>query len=227
MPTTKPLTDAQIDALFDFVKSKYVDFYDVQVELVDHLASEVETRMAETPGVTFEAALQQVYRGFGIFGFSDLVEQKQIAVNKHSRVLWWRCVKSLFRLPMLVGSLLGGMLILIAYDYFEPITFVHANALFSFIAVVAVAIYYFNNGTSKKYKLTSLQYSGALHFWNMVHFYPVYFFSKAFIDFYPAKVYSLLVPLLCWLSWIAFTANFLGYRKLIEVARQQFPTAFA
>ncbi len=227
MPTPTPLTDEQIGTLFKFVKSKYVDFYDVQIELVDHLASEVEQRMAEAPGVTFDAALQQVYRGFGIFGFSDLVEEKQKAVNKQSRVLWWESVKHLFRLPMLIGSLIGGMIVFVGFDSLNPVTFVHTNAVLSCLAVIGIVVYFFKTSPSKKYKLTPLQYSGALYCWNLIHFHPIYFVSKGFIDYYPPEVYSVLVPLLCWASWIGFTASALGYKKLTEECRKQFPLAFA
>lgn len=222
-----PLTDEQIDTLFKFVKSKYVDFYDVQVELVDHLASEVETRMTETPGVPFEAALQQVYSGFGIFGFSDLVEEKQNAVNTQSRHLWWESVKSLFRLPMLIGSIIGGMVIFIGFEFFNPRTFIQTNAALSFFAVLGVITYFFKNSPSKKYKLTPLQYSGPLFTCNQIHFYPVYFINQCLLDFYPSETYSVLIPALCFVSWIGFVAGALAYEKLVAESRKQYPLAFA
>ena len=40
----KKLTEAQIDELFSFCKRKGVKHYDLQIELVDHLASSIEQR---------------------------------------------------------------------------------------------------------------------------------------------------------------------------------------
>lgn len=36
------LNDDQIQSLFDFTKKKLVHFYDLQIELVDHLAASIE-----------------------------------------------------------------------------------------------------------------------------------------------------------------------------------------
>ena len=227
MSTLTPLTDQQIDTLFKFVKSKYVDFYDVQVELVDHLASEVEQRMAEVPGVTFESALQQVYRGFGVFGFNDLVEQKRKAADNRARVLWWKGVKDLFRLPFLVGSLLGGMIIWIGFDGLEAENFLLINAILALLAIVINAVNIYKRRPSLGYKITSYQYNGIVHFWNMFHFQAMFYFTKWMFEGYPYEVYSVLIPLLCWVSWIGFTANILSFEKLIAESQKQFPLAFA
>lgn len=222
-----PLTDQQIDALFNFVKSKYVDFYDVQVELVDHLASEVEARMAETPGVTFDGALQQVYGGFGIFGFSDLVEEKQKAADKRARVLWLKCVLDLFRLPFLIGSALGGILVWTSFNALETKNFLIINAALALIAIMVNAVAMYKSRPSRDYKITSYQYNGMIHFWNMFHFQVAYFFMDWMYVGYSYERYSVLIPLLCWASWIGFTANILSFEKLIAESRKQFPLAFA
>ena len=39
------LTHKQIDQLFAFTKKKMVRYYDLQVELVDHLAARIEEEM--------------------------------------------------------------------------------------------------------------------------------------------------------------------------------------
>ena len=222
-----PLTDEQIDALFQFVKSKYVDFYDVQVELVDHLASEVETRIAETPSVTFDAALQQVYRGFGIFGFSDLVEEKQNAADKRVRVLWMECVGKLFRLPFLAGSVLLGILLFVMFDYFGSKFFIQFNAGVALLAIISSVIYFLKNRPQKGFKLTTLQYNAILHFWHTAHFNTIFLVTKWLKEGYSYEIYSVLIPLLCWVSWVGFTANMLGFKKLAEESRKQFPLAFA
>lgn len=38
----KQVSPAQVEALFKFFRSKYVHYYDVQIELVDHFASAIE-----------------------------------------------------------------------------------------------------------------------------------------------------------------------------------------
>ncbi len=42
------LTEAQIEELYAFTRKKYVEHYDVQTELVDHLATSIEEKMSES-----------------------------------------------------------------------------------------------------------------------------------------------------------------------------------
>lgn len=79
----KRLSKQQIEQLFAFTKKHYVEFYDVQVELVDHLANAIEEQWKENPTISFEDALQTEFKKFGIFGFTGLVEQKQTELHKH------------------------------------------------------------------------------------------------------------------------------------------------
>ena len=36
------LTTTQIQSIFDFTTTKYIKYYDVQLELVDHIANRIE-----------------------------------------------------------------------------------------------------------------------------------------------------------------------------------------
>lgn len=87
------LTQEQTDYLFDFCRKHRVRYHDLQVELVDHLASSIEEQWKEKPDLSFEAALDRVYRGFGIRGFAGVVEEKQKAIQRESR----RVIKTLMR----------------------------------------------------------------------------------------------------------------------------------
>lgn len=100
----KQLTTEQIDALFVFTKKHLVEHYDVQVELVDHLANAIEAQWKVNPNILFEDALQKEYKNFGVFGFSGLVEQKQASLQNH----YWKIIKkefmSFFSIPKILLS---------------------------------------------------------------------------------------------------------------------------
>ncbi|WP_177761641.1 hypothetical protein [Flavobacterium sp. I3-2] len=100
----KKLTQEQIDQLFVFTKKHLVEHYDVQVELVDHLANAIEAEWEINPNISFTEALQKEYKNFGVFGFSGLVEQKQAALQNH----YWNIIKnemqSFFTIPKIVIS---------------------------------------------------------------------------------------------------------------------------
>lgn len=119
------LSEEQIERLFKFVESKYVDYYDVQVELVDHLASAIEEKISEEPKKEFEVALREVYRSFGVMGFSALVMAKQDAMSKERMRLWWKEFKSWFALPKIVltAFFLGGIYFLSEAGYARNIVY--------------------------------------------------------------------------------------------------------
>ena len=92
----KRLTNQQIDQLFTFTKKHYVEHYDVQVELVDHLANAIEDQWKENPNILFQDALQTEFKKFGIFGFTGLVEEKQAELHSYYyKMIWNELVKFL------------------------------------------------------------------------------------------------------------------------------------
>lgn len=99
------LTKENIEYLFFYCGKHFVKYYEVQVELVDHLANAIESKMAADPKLTFEKALDEVHQSFGVRGFAPLVSEKQIAVEKQSRKLFWKLFKDQFRWPKILGFL--------------------------------------------------------------------------------------------------------------------------
>lgn len=79
----KRINKDQINQLFAFTKKHLVEHYDIQAELVDHLANAIEEQWKENPDILFEDALNKEYKNFGVFGFSGLVEQKEGALRKY------------------------------------------------------------------------------------------------------------------------------------------------
>ena len=99
------LSKEQIDQLFLFTEKKLVRYYDLQVELVDHLATRIEEEMEADKNLGFELALQKVYATFGIFGFAHIVQEKQNALQKRSFHLWINELKSFVTFPKVIFTL--------------------------------------------------------------------------------------------------------------------------
>ena len=139
----KQLTTQQIDALFAFTKKHLVEHYDVQVELVDHLANAIEAQWAENSTISFEDALQKEYKNFGVFGFSGLVDQKKAALQNH----YWKLIKkefvSFFSIPKIVLSVVLFYIVFQLYSnpstMNEMMWFVLKSILF--IGTLAIWIY--------------------------------------------------------------------------------------
>ena len=105
------LTKEQIAALFIFTDKKMVRWYDLQTELVDHLATAIERKMSENPTCSFEDALAYVYAGFGIFGFAKIVQMKEVQLRKENKRLWHYFFKLQLHWPNVVRSIFIASLI--------------------------------------------------------------------------------------------------------------------
>ena len=105
------LSAEQIEQLFNFTKKHYVEHYDVQVELVDHLANAIEDQWKENPNILFEDALQTEFKKFGIFGFTGLIEQKQSDLHKYYNKMLLRELLKFISIPKAIITVAMYLLI--------------------------------------------------------------------------------------------------------------------
>lgn len=96
------LTEQNIGNLYKFTRQHYVEHYDVQTELVDHLANDIEQIWDKNPTLSFEQARDISFKKFGIFGFMDVVDQKIVQLNKKYFKLILSFVKQWFMLPKII-----------------------------------------------------------------------------------------------------------------------------
>jgi hypothetical protein len=106
------LTPEQIQQLYKFTRQHYVEYYDVQTELVDHLANDIEQIWQEQPKLSFEDARTISFKKFGVFGFMDVVGDRQKAMSKKYQKLLWSFAKDWFKLPKMI---LTALIFIIIY----------------------------------------------------------------------------------------------------------------
>ena len=128
------LTENQIEALYKFTRQHFVYHYDVQTELVDHLANDIEQIWEENPKFSFEEARDKSFKKFGIFGFMDVIEAKEKQMNKRYWKLIWRFTKEWFSIPKIIItiSLFLGILLLIQIK----------NSEYFILTFLAVAVFF-------------------------------------------------------------------------------------
>lgn len=110
------ITKTHIDDLYQFTRDHYVEHYDLQTELVDHLANDIETIWETEPKLSFAEARDRAFKKFGVFGFMEVVEQRQKAMNKRYMSLLWGYLKQWFRPPQLLFTL---ALVVVLYSLFS------------------------------------------------------------------------------------------------------------
>ena len=124
------ITNQHIQDLYKFTRQHYVKFYDVQTELVDHLANDTEALWQEKPGLTFEEARDISFKKFGVFGFSTIVSKRQQAMGKKYNKILWGFVKEWFRLPKIILTILIFSSLYILFKIKQPYTILWVLLLF-------------------------------------------------------------------------------------------------
>lgn len=120
------LTEVQIEQLYRFTREHFVEHYDVQSELVDHLANDIEVLMVENPNISFDQALNMSFKKFGVFGFQDVVSAKMKSMEKKYWKLVFQILKDFFTIPRILVSftLFIGILFLFKFLGFENVTMI-------------------------------------------------------------------------------------------------------
>lgn len=99
------LEKEQIKSLFDFCRLHGVEYFEVQEELVDHLAKAIDEKMRGNPTLNFDDALEEVYRGFGPAGFVWMDEESEEIAVRNARREYFQAVKKEFTWPQILEFL--------------------------------------------------------------------------------------------------------------------------
>lgn len=133
------LTPEQVNRLYQFTRQHYVEWYDLQTELVDHLANAIEAQWQEHPKLSFEEALQKEFKKFGVFGFMDVVEKRQAALNKKYNGIIWKHFKAFFTIPKIILTT-----ILVGLTYFLlNIALYKADVVLVAFGIIILSFYFF------------------------------------------------------------------------------------
>ena len=150
------LNPSQIDQLFTFTRQHYVEWYDLQSELVDHLANAIETQWQENPNRSFDEALQIEFKKFGVFGFMEVVEKRQAALGKKYNGLVWHHFKDFFGIPKIVLTI---AMTLVLYSILKISAYSEWIFIGLYLIVVGVTFYelFKNNRIQKRKKQTQVK----------------------------------------------------------------------
>jgi len=139
------LTTEQIDRLYKFTIQHYVEYYDLQTELVDHLANSIEQQWQENPNISFEDALQVEFKKFGIFGFTDLIKERQKALIKRYNKIHRMHLKEFFKMPKIIMTAGAIFLVYQILKYFFQETHQFSKEV-RFLQGLVLAVFLFGGG---------------------------------------------------------------------------------
>ncbi len=142
------LSATQIQQLYVFTDKKFVKYYDVQTELVDHLANDIETMMTDNLSLSFEDALQNAYKKFGIYGFTDVVTEKEKQLQKKYFRILLRHIKEWFSLPKITATV--GLIYILYLLILQPFgIFVLYGTHFTLVILCFFKMYVFKKQLKK------------------------------------------------------------------------------
>jgi hypothetical protein len=214
------LQKEQVDVLFSFTKKKLVHWYDLQVELVDHLASRIEEEMEKEPKLDFDKALQKVYKGFGIFGFAHIVQEKQAQLERSSRRLWWSAFRSFFAWPKILLIAATVFMLWQAKQHLHPLV----------VLVSCVLAYLASEIQLWRYRIRERKTSRPLLLLQLspLRFTTSFFFLQLMLSIGDTSGTALFIfGLICFLCVLINLASFQGHRSVQREAKALYPEAFA
>jgi hypothetical protein len=109
------LSEQEINYITFYCSQRGVDFYDVQLELVDHLADMIENLRKVHPALSFKEALQMAGDQFSNDEFKKIVKSKRQQLKIKFKKLWQKEFISYFTIPKISIT----VLVIIAVVWFE------------------------------------------------------------------------------------------------------------
>lgn len=146
----RKLTTEQIDELFEFCRKHYVSRYDLQIELVDHLASSIEVQWKSNQDLPFSFILDNEFKKFGVYGFSKIKNQKVKELRRKYRKLLWKHTLEFYRWPK---ALLTLALTIILYMLFQMVDNDFWIIIPYYLIVSGFMFHYYYALFPKKYKI--------------------------------------------------------------------------
>ncbi len=223
----KQLTKDEIQQLFRFMEEHGVKFYDVQVEMVDHFASEIEQNWNHYPAHwAFKNKILDIYSRIGPIGFDQIIQTKSKAINKW---FWNYCfdyIKSFFSWPkILITLLLMGLFYTVIMQSNTPIKF-GKQVLFNIVIIphfLFVTALYLKEYLQKKVHILSLLiiYSS----WSLVGINGIasffYICKATALDQQTIMLYILTVVFAFCIY--LFTASAIAFHKCYKEFKLQYP----
>lgn len=232
----KTLNDTEITQLFQFCEKHFVPYYDVQVELVDHLANAIEEELSINENIGFQIALEKVYKSFGKSGFRKIIVEKEIAIAKQRSKLFWQSFRSFFNFPIVLVTLGFPFLYFIfaiLYPFEKNILAYISIGIFLLFAIVSfrtTSLVRREMKTPDK-KLLASYVSNPLDVLTIIIILCVNISTSDLFnkhDFFESN--NIVFILIFTFNWIGIIAKWTYYRLVKDIYskyRKQYPAAFA
>lgn len=222
------LTKEQINLLHKYIATRGVEYFDVQVELVDHLASRIEEELDQNPEKSTDEVFKRTLKTFKKRDLKQVVKEKEKQVGRLYRRYWKEGFKDFFMGSKIFFTmvLIGVLYIFLRKAPIELVKTVNENSLlpcFSLAIGYSIFVYFRNVAMSRKLSLTN--YRGVGTGLVLINFYSM---TRVFLKFtmLGESTYPLVAALLLSAVFLLGVAEIQAYEKMRAYGRQLYPQAF-
>ena len=132
------LTAEQITYIENYIKSFDIKYYEVYMEILDHMILSVEAILEENKEITFEdAVLKAKVDGFGKKGFRGMMDEKLKLAQNQARKQNNKMIKEYFTFPKIVMTLSVFVGYFVFLGFFDDPKKININCIV-FIALLAI-----------------------------------------------------------------------------------------
>ncbi|MFT7395578.1 MAG: putative membrane protein SirB2 [Flavobacterium sp.] len=109
------LTTEQIEYVENYIISKDIKYYELQIELTDHMVTSMEGFWEKNPELAFHQVKQYAENIFvGDSSFKSIEKQRKRILQKEYRKVQWKMITDYLKFPKIFGSIL---LVYLAYTF--------------------------------------------------------------------------------------------------------------
>lgn len=143
-----PLNSDQIKEIETYINSFNIKYYEIYMEILDHMILSVETILIENKCISFEdAVVKAKAEGFGKKGFREIMNEKVKLAQKQARKYNSNQIKEYFSFPKIaltIGVFLGYFLAML---FFKEPRKLYVNATGLLVLIGAFQFIYFRKYT--------------------------------------------------------------------------------
>lgn len=224
----KTVTSENVKRLYQFTRQHYVEYFDLQSELVDHLANAIEEEWQNNPEEDFEEVLLREFKKFGVFGFSDIVSQRKKSMKRKYRKL---VIEQFYRFINFPKTLLFLSTVFCLYLLVENVDLSHwiylGGLLFilgwSMVSVIKIERRYKKRveESGRKWLLEKYIYSvgSNAQFLNLIIQFYIFIYNMN-INAHTFKLNSIIVFLLCFVALMFMVICYISVYYLPKYAER-------
>jgi hypothetical protein len=154
------LTTEQIDYVFYYVVSHDIKWYELQVELTDHMITSMEEFWKKDPELTFHQVKQYAEDQFGRNGFKAIEKERKPILQKEFDKKQRRMVADYLKFPKIIGSILFAFVAFKVSFYFDdPSNYLFVLFESSFIFIIPMIYLWIMNRKIDGKRFLAIEYA--------------------------------------------------------------------